>query len=150
MYNPRDVLLIFGLLTFFHLWGGAAIGAGVRGRRGLPILWGLLIGAAPFYLGVERVARLGSWAGLIWQLVCLAAAALAVGLALPRLRALFLRQGMASIMIGTFIMAAGAVAGALFVRHGSEVLSLIIGGLVFLFGAMWLGSGVRQLREERQ
>jgi hypothetical protein len=144
--NPLDALLIFGFLTFFHLWGGSAIGAGVRCRRALPILWGLLIGGAPLYLGVERIAKLGSWAGLAWQIACLAAAALAVGLGLPRLRALFLREGMASIMIGTFIMAVGAVAGALFVRQSSEALSLVIGGLVFLFGAMWLGSGVQQLR----
>ncbi len=144
--NPRDALFIFGFLTFFHLWGGAAIGAGVRCRRALPVLWGLLIGGAPLYLGIERVARLGSWTGLAWQISCLTAAALAAGLGLPRLRALLLAEGMASIMIGTFIMAVGAVAGALFVRQNFEVLALVIGGLIFLFGAMWLGSGVRQLR----
>jgi hypothetical protein len=146
MSNPLDALLFFGFLTFLHLWGGAAIGAGVRGRRALPILWGLLVGGTPLYFGIERVAKLNSWVGLGWQVVCLVLAALLVGLAAPRLRAVFLRPGMRSLMIGTFIMAGGAVIGALFFQLGSEALSLIIGSLIFLFGAMWFGSGVQQLR----
>ena len=146
MFNPLDTLLIFGFLTFFHLWGGAAIGAGMRGRRVLPILWGALVGGAPLYFGIERVTELGSWAGLAWQIICLLLAGLAVGLAVPRIRALFLRRGMNSLMIGTFIMIVGLVVGAAFFRLGSELASLIFGSLIFLFGAMWFGSGIQQLR----
>jgi hypothetical protein len=146
MNNPLDAALVFGFLSFLHLWGGAAFGAGLRARKWLPVMWGLLVGAVPFYFGIERVAMLGSWGGLAWQIGCFAAAALAVGLGMPRLRTVFLKEGMAALMTGTFIMAAGAVIGALFFRYGSETLSLVVGGLAFFFGAMWFGSGLRQLR----
>ncbi len=112
MSNSLDVLLIFTLLAAFNLWGGAAIGAGVRGRRVLPVLWGVLIGGAPLYFGVERLVTLGEWLPLACQIACLVSAALAVGLSLPRLRAFFLKEGMTALMIGTFIMAAAAVVGA--------------------------------------
>ncbi len=158
MNNPLDTILIFGFLAFFHLWGGAAIGAGARGRRPLPVLWGLLIGGAPLYFGVERLIRQisgfseesGIWPGvwLTWQVACLCGAALAVGFGLPKARALFLREGMAGLMVGTFIMAVAAIAGALFFRGGSELLSLAVGGAGFLFGAMWFGSGIQRLREK--
>ncbi len=147
MNDPTNTLLVFGFLTFFHLWGGAAIGAGVRGRRLLPLVWGLLVGGAPLYFGIERVLKLGAPAGLAWQIACLAAAAAAVGLGAPRFRRLFLHPGMASLMTGTFIMAASALAGALLQRGGSEPLSLLVGGAGFLFGAMWFGAGLRQLRD---
>jgi hypothetical protein len=65
---------------------------------------------------------------------------------MPRLRALFLKDGASALMAGTFIMAAGAALGALFFRGGSEALSVIVGGIAFMFGAMWFGSGLRQLR----
>lgn len=147
MTQPFDVLLIFGFLTLFHLWGGAAVGAGWRGRRGLPIVWGGLIGGAPLYFGIERGIVLGSWGGLIWQVACLLTSALGVGLALPRWRRLFLRPGMSTLMVGTFIMIAGMLVGALLFQHGAEILSQVIGGMIFLFGAMWFGGGIRQLRE---
>ena len=54
MSNSVDAALIFGFLSFFHFWGGAALGAGIRGRRLLPVLWGVLIGGAPLYFGIER------------------------------------------------------------------------------------------------
>ena len=158
MNNPLDTIFIFGLLSFFHLWGGAAIGAGARARRALPALWGLLIGGAPLYFGIERITMLAqkpgfsekpgflAGAGLAWQVACLCGAALAVGFGLPRLRALFLRDGMAGLMVGTFIMAVAAVLGALFFRNGSEILSLAVGGVGFLFGAAWFGSGIQRLR----
>ncbi len=158
MNNPLDTIFIFGLLAFFHLWGGAAIGAGARARRALPMLWGLLIGAAPLYFGVERLTRQlpglsenpGIWPGvwLVWQLACLCGAALVVGCGLPRARALFLREGMTGLMVGTFIMAVAAVVGALFFRGGSELLSLAVGGAGFLFGAMWFGSGIQRMKAE--
>ncbi|MCX6030067.1 MAG: hypothetical protein NT169_12325 [Chloroflexi bacterium] len=160
MNDPQTTLYLFGFLAFFQLWGGVAIGAGARGRRPLPVLWGLLIGAAPLYFGVERLTRQipgfsespGIWPGvwLTWQVVCLCGAALAVGFGLPRLRALFLREGMAGLMVGTFIMAVAAIVGALFFRGGSELLSLAVGGAGFLFGAMWFGSGIQRLREKRR
>lgn len=146
MNNALDTLLIFSVLTFFHLWGGAAVGAGLRGRRALPLCWGLLVGGAPFYFGIERVIVLGSWGALIWQAFALALSALAVGLALSRLRAFFLKDGMTALMIGTFIMAAGAVLGAWLYRRGSEAWSLAAGGAGFMFGAMWFGAGVKSLR----
>jgi uncharacterized membrane protein len=65
---------------------------------------------------------------------------------LPRVRALFLCAGMSALMIGTVVMLAGAAAGAWLFRAGSEPLSLIAGGLLFFFGAMWVGSGIQQLR----
>ena len=49
-------------------------------------------------------------------------------------------------MIGTFIMVAAAVLGAWLLRSGAEIISLIVGGIGFLFGAMWFGSGIQQLR----
>jgi hypothetical protein len=150
MNDTLDVALVFGFLSFFQLWGGAAFGAGVRARRWLPVFWGLLIGGAPLYFGIERVAKLGSWGGLAWQVGCFIAAALAVGLALPRLRAGLLTEGAAALMIGTFIMCGGAVLGAIFYQRGSDVLSLVVGGAAFMFGAMWFGSGLRQLREPRK
>ena len=146
MFNSLDVLLIFTLLAVFNLWGGAAIGAGIRGRRVLPVLWGVLIGGAPLYFGIERLVTLGEWLPLACQIACVVIAALAVGLSLPRLRAFFLKEGMTALMIGTFIMAAAAVLGAWLVRAGAEISSLIVGGIGFLFGAMWFGSGIQQLR----
>jgi hypothetical protein len=146
MYNFPDTVLIFALLSFFQLWGGAAIGAGIRGRRLLPVVWGVLIGGAPLYFGIERIVKLGSWGALAWQVGCLVVSALAVGFGLLRLRVFFLKEGMASLMIGTFIMAAGAVLGAWLLRRNAEAWSLIAGGLCFMFGAMWFGAGLRQLR----
>ncbi len=146
MFNSLDTLLIFTLLAVFNLWGGAAIGAGIRGRRALPVLWGILIGAAPLYFGIERLVTLDEWLPLACQIACLAIAALAVGLSLPRLRAFFLKEGMNALMIGTFIMAAAAVLGAWLSRGGAEIISLIVGGIGFLFGAMWFGAGIQQLR----
>ena len=146
MFNSLDVLLIFTLLAVFNLWGGAAIGAGIRGRRVLPVLWGVLIGGAPLYFGIERLVTLGEWLPLACQIAYVVIAALAVGLSLPRLRAFFLKEGMTALMIGTFIMAAAAVLGACLLRAGAEIISLIVGGIGFLFGAMWFGSGIQQLR----
>ena len=149
MFNSLDTLLIFTILAAFNLWGGAAIGAGVRGRRALPVLWGILIGGAPLYFGVERLVTLRrAGSPLACQIACLVGAALAVGLSLPRLRAFFLQDGMAALMIGTFIMAAAAVLGAWLLRSGAEILSLLVGGVGFLFGAMWFGAGIQQLRRE--
>jgi hypothetical protein len=146
MNNAFDAALVFAFIGFFNLWGGAAFGAGVRARRGLPVAWGLLVGATPFYFGIERGLALGDWGGLIWQLGCFAVAALASAYRMPRLRAMFLREGATALMIGTFIMALGAVLGALFFRSGAETLSLIVGGAAFMIGAMWFGSGLKQLR----
>jgi len=146
MTNTFDTLTIFGFLTFFELWGGAAIGAGLAGRKALPIVWGALIGGLPLYFGIERGIMLGAWAGLLWQIAALLAAGLAVGLKLPRLRTLFLSAGMNALMLGALMMLAGAAAGAWLFRAGSEPLSLIAGGLIFFFGAMWVGSGLQQLR----
>jgi hypothetical protein len=146
MNNSLDALLVFAMLSCLQLWGGAAIGAGIAGRSILPILWGGLVGGAPLYLGIERGIALDAWGGLLWQIACLMAAGLAVGLRLSRVRAVFLHPGMNTLMIGTFMMAAGAVAGALLFRAGSEFLSLLAGGLLFLFGALWFGSGIQQLR----
>ena len=146
MNNAFDAALVFAFISFFNLWGGAAFGAGVRARRWLPVAWGLLIGATPFYFGIERGLTMGAWGGLVWQLACFAVAALAVAYRMPRLRDMFLRAGAAALMTGTFIMALGAALGALFFRNGSETLSLIVGGAAFMFGAMWFGSGLKQLR----
>ena len=146
MFNTIDTLLIFAVLTPFLLLGGAAIGAGIRGRRWLPVVWGVLIGGAPLYLGIERATKLGDWLPLAWQAACLGAAALVVGLSVPRLRNLILRRGSTTLMIGTLIMAAAALLAAWIDRGGSEIVSLIVGGTGFLFGAMWFGAGVQQLR----
>ena len=146
MFNPLDTLLIFTLLAAFNLCGGAAIGAGIRGRRALAVLWGILIGGAPLYFGIERLVTLNEWLPLACQLACLVGAAVAVGLALPRVRAFFLKDGMTALMIGTFIMAAAAVLGAWLLHRGAEIISLIVGGVGFLFGAMWFGAGIQQLR----
>ena len=146
MFNSLDTLLIFTILAAFNLWGGAAIGAGIRGRRALPVLWGILIGGAPLYFGIERLVTLNEWLPLACQLACLVGAALAVGLAMPRLRAFFLKEGMNALMIGTFIMVVAAVLGAWLSRSSLEIISLIVGGVGFLFGAMWFGAGIQQLR----
>ena len=146
MSGTLDAALIFGFLSFFNFWGGAALGAGLRGRRLPPVLWGLLIGGVPLYFGVERGAALGEWGWLAWQVALLTASALLVATRLPRLRALFLTRGMNTLIVGTFLMAAGGVIGAWFFRQGSEALSLLLGGLAFLFGAIWFGAGIKQLR----
>jgi hypothetical protein len=146
MFNSLDTLLIFTILAAFNFWGGAAIGAGIRGRRALPVLWGVLIGSAPLYFGIERLVTLNEWLPLACQLACLIGAALAVDLALPRIRAFFLKEGTAALMIGTLIMAAAALLGAWLLRGGTEIISLIVGGIGFLFGAMWFGAGIQQLR----
>ncbi len=146
MNNSLDTALVFGFLSFLHLWGGAAIGTGVRAHRLLLGLWGLAIGGLPLYFGIERVIVLGSWTALIWQVLCLAGSALAVGLRLPRLRAWLLRDGMTAVMVGTFLMGAGGLLGAWLFRCGLEALSIGAGGIGFLLGAMWFGSGLRQLR----
>jgi hypothetical protein len=146
MSSSIDAALIFGFLSFFHFWGGAALGAGIRARRVAPILWGALIGGAPLYFGIERGVTLGEWGWLAWQLLVLTASALLTFAWLPRLRDLFLSRGMTTLTIGTFIMAIGAVIGAWFFRVGSEFWSLAVGGIGFMLGAMWFGAGIKQLR----
>lgn len=146
MTGTVDAAMIFGFLSFFHFWGGAALGAGIAGKRIMPVLWGLLIGGAPLYLGVERGLALGEWGWLAWQVGVLAVSAMAVAARLPRLRAAFLTRGMNTLTIGTFLMAVGGVIGAWFFRQGSEFLSLLVGGLAFLFGSIWFGAGIKQLR----
>lgn len=147
MYDAFDTFIIFAVLSLFHLLGGAALGAGLAGRRWLLLAWGLLVGASPLYFGIERGLKLASWLPLVWQCSMLAAAALVVSLPKgARVAALFLRRGMDSLMIGTFIMAAAAVMAAWLVREGAEIGSQIIGGIGFLFGAMWFGAGIKRLR----
>lgn len=146
MNNPLDAAFVFAILSFLQLWGGVALGAGIWGRKLPPVLWGLLVGGAPLYLGLERGIKLGSWAALGWQAaVLLLSAAWAIRQP-SRLRNALLRPAMNTLIIGTFIMAVGAVLGALFFRLGSEALSLIVGGVAFAFGAMWFGAGLKQLR----
>jgi hypothetical protein len=146
MEGRLTALFLFGLLTFLHLWGGAAIGAGLRAKVALPLLWGLLVGIAPMAFGIQRLMLLNSWAGLLWQIACLLTSAIAVAIGLPRLRAWLLQPGMSAIMIGTLLMAGGALVGAVLFRRGTETLSLILGGAGFIFGAMWMGSGLNRLR----
>lgn len=147
MYDLLDTVIIFGVLTLFHLLGGAALGAGLAGRRGIPVAWGLLIGGGPLYFGLERGLKLGSWLPLAWQLAVLIACALAVGLLQrSRLRSFFLRPGMDRLMIGTFIMAAAATLAAWLEREHAAFAAQIIGGIGFVFGAMWFGAGLKQLR----
>lgn len=146
MSGTVDAALIFGFLSFFHFWGGAAIGAGIAGRKVMPVLWGLLIGALPLYLGIERGLALSEWGWLVWQLGVLLISVFLLLTRLPRLRALFLTQGMNTLIIGTFLMAVGGVLGAWFFRQGSEFLSLLTGGIAFLFGSIWFGAGIKQLR----
>lgn len=146
MSNWLDSAIVFGFLSFFQFWGGAAIGAGFRGRRLLPVLWGCLVGGGTLYFGIERGLNLGQWGWLAWQVGLIAVSAVLVAIRLPRLRALLLTQGMNTLAIGTFIMAVGAVVGAWFFRIGSEFWSLLAGGTGFLFGAIWFGAGIKQLR----
>jgi len=146
MTDRLDTALIFGLLTLFHLIGGAALGAGLRARRRLPAAWGVLVGVAPLYFGGERIFLLGDWVPFIWQTTVVVAAATGMGFRLPRWRAFFLRQGMSSLMIGTLIMAAAAVTAGWLVSRGNELISQIVGGIGFLFGAMWFGAGIKQMR----
>ncbi len=147
MNNSLNTVLVFGVLTFFHVVGGAALGAGLRGQSRLLIAWGLLIGAGPCYFGIEQGIKLGAWLPLLWQVTVLVGCLLAVSRPrASRMAAFFLRSGMNSLMIGTFIMAAAAVAAAWLVRQGAEISSQIIGGIGFLFGAMWFGAGIKQLR----
>jgi hypothetical protein len=146
MNNTLDALLLFGFLTFVNLWGGAAIGAGLRVRAVLPVFWGLLVGVAPMYFGAERGIRLNSWAGLAWQIGCVLASAFAVAAGPAQWRAWLLQAGMTAVMIGSLLMAAGALLGAMLYWRGSEVLSLVLGGAGFILGAMWFGSGLYRLR----
>lgn len=146
MTDRLDTLLIFGLLALFQLIGGAAIGAGARGRRLAPVLLGSLLGITPLYFGLERGVTLADWAALAWQAAVLAAVALTVGLGLPRVRAFFLRRAFTTLTIGAFIMLGGMLLGAWLNRAGAEFWSIIAGGLPFTFGAMWFGAGLRQLR----
>ena len=146
MNSSLDATLVFLLLLFFSLWGGGALGSGLWARRPVPIAWGLLIGATPFYFGLERLLGLGQWWGLFLQVSCLLGAAVFTATLAPGLRAFFLRPGMSRMMIGTFIMAGGAIVGAWFFRLERELASLAIGGGAFLFGAMWFGAGMKELR----
>ncbi len=161
MNNMQDTLLVLGFLTVLNVWGGAAAGAGIRAAtptgnptsgagRGanaaIALFWGLLVGLAPMAFGLERGIQLGSWAGMAWQLVCFLASAIAVATGPARLRAWLLQAGMTAVMIGSLLMAAGAVLGALLYWRGLEALSLVLGGAGFIFGAMWFGGGLYRLR----
>jgi hypothetical protein len=146
MNNRLDTLFLFGFLTFLHLWGGAAIGAGVRAKAALPTVWGLIVGITPMVFGIEQVIRLDSWAGLCWQIACLLGSAVAVAIGPVRIRTWLLQSGMTAVMIGSLIMAGGALVGAVLFRRGSETLSLFLGGVGFVFGATWFGSGLFRLR----
>jgi hypothetical protein len=146
MSNTIDTALVFGFLSFFNFWGGAATGAGLCGRRIWPVLWGCLIGLAPLWFGIERGTTLGEWGWLVWQILLVAISALLIAVRLTALRRLLLSRGMDTLMKGTFIMVGGAVVGAWFFRQGAELWSLLAGGIGFLFGAMWFGAGIKQLR----
>lgn len=146
MTDRFDTLLIFGILSLFQLIGGAALGAGARGRRLAPLLLGLVVGAAPFYFGIERGVMMRAWGALAWQMGVLAAGALAVGLGLRNVRAFLLRPAITTLTIGSFIMLAGMLIGAWLSRTGAEFWSILVGGLPFVFGAMWFGAGLKQLR----
>jgi hypothetical protein len=141
-----NTLLLFGFLTFLHLGGGAAIGAGLRPRAALPLLWGMLVGLSPMAFGVERGIRLDAWAGLCWQILCLLAGVIGVATGPARLRDWFLQAGMTAVMIGSLLMTGGALLGAVLFQRGSEALSLVLGGAGFLLGAMWFGNGLSRLR----
>lgn len=141
-----EAAFVFAILAFLQFWGGLALGAGIWGRKPMPILWGLLIGVVPLYLGLERGLVLGSWVALAGQMAVLLLSAAWVIVRPSRLREAFLKPGMNTLMIGTFLIAGGAVLGALFFRFGSEPLSLIVGGAGFIFGAMWFGAGIKKLR----
>jgi len=143
---PVYTLSLLGLAGLVGFWAGAATGAGLRERRALPVAWGLLVGAASLYAGHAVAAGIGSWGGLAWLAVCFAGGGLAVGLGLRGLRSWLLRRAVVSLMAGTLIMAFGALLGAMLYQGGLEALSLILGGAGFLFGAMWFGSGLKQLR----
>lgn len=149
MADRVDVLLIFGILSLFHLIGGAAIGAGARGRRPAPLLLGLASGVAPLYFGIERGVMLNAWGALAWQIGVVAVSALAVGLGFPGVRAFFLRPALKTLTIGAFIMLAGMLIGAWLYRRGAEAWSMLAGGLPFIFGAMWFGAGLKQLAGKR-
>jgi hypothetical protein len=146
MSNSLDAALVFGFLSFFNFWGGAAIGAGLHSRRISPVLWGCLIGVTPVWFGIERGTTLGEWGWLVWQALLVVSSAALVARRLTGVRTLLLSEGMNTLMKGTFIMAAGAVIGAWFFRQGAEFWSLLVGGIGFLFGAMWFGAGIKQLR----
>jgi hypothetical protein len=146
MSDPLDAALVFGFLSFFQLWGGFGIGAGLTLRKALPVLWGVMVGVLPLYFGIERGTTLGQWGALAWQVGVLLLSALLIAFRLPRLRRAFGAPGMTSLMVGSFIMAGGALLGAWFFRLGSEIASLAFGGIGFLFGAMWFGAGIKQLR----
>jgi hypothetical protein len=146
MTNPVDAALVFGFISFLQLWGGFGIGAGLVLRRLLPVAWGVMVGVLPLYFGIERGVKLDQWGGLLWQVGVLVVSAWLIAFRLPRLRNAFGKAGMTSLMIGSFIMTVGMLLGAWFFRLGSEIASLAFGGIGFLFGAMWFGAGIKQLR----
>lgn len=147
MNDTFTTAVVFGVLTFFHAAGGAALGVALRGRSWLLAAWGLVIGASPCYFGIEQGVKRGAWLPLAWQVGVLVACASAMNLPqASRVSRFFLRSGMNGLMIGTFIMAASAVTAAWLVRQGAEIGSQVVGGIGFLFGAMWFGAGIKQLR----
>jgi hypothetical protein len=97
-------------------------------------------------LGVERGIRSDLWVGLSWQVACLLVSAIVVATGPARFRTWLLQAGMTAVMIGSLLMVGGALLGAVLFRRGSELLSLILGGAGFMFGALWFGSGLARLR----
>ena len=112
------------------------------------MLWGILIGGAPLYFGIERLVTLDQWLPLAWQLACLVGAALAVGLAIASPARLF-PEGRYERVDDRHVHHGGRRSTGRWLFHrGAEIVSLIVGGIGFLFGAMWFGAGIQQLRDK--
>jgi uncharacterized membrane protein len=58
-------------------------------------------------------------------------------------------SAVSALLAGTLIMITGALIGAILYQSSLETLSLVLGGVGFLFGAMWFGSGLKQLRDKQ-
>ena len=140
--------LLLGLAGLASFAAGAAAGTGLREKQALPAIWGTLAGAALLYAGRATGAGMSAAGSLAGLAICFAGGALAAGLGLPSLRSWLIRPAVSALMAGTLIMAFGTLLGAILYQSGLEVPSLVLGGAGFLFGAMWFGSGLKQLREK--
>ncbi len=142
-----DAALIFGFLSFFQFWGGAAVGAGMqRAPRAAGACGAAWSAPSPLYFGIERGLALGEWGWLVWQVLLFAAERAAGRLSPAAAAGAVPDPGHEHPDHRHLHHGRRRVLGAWFFRLGSEFLSLAAGGIGFLFGAIWFGAGIKQLR----
>lgn len=151
--NFGDTMALLGVLSVFHIVGGAALGLALRQwcgarARGAPwtpsllFWWGPLFGGLPLLFGLVTA----EWGILAAQVVILAASvAIAFWLSEPLKEALG-RRYLFFTILGLVFMLVAALVSWLMLRGGSSKAwqALFFGGLFYAAGSLAFCAGAMQ------